>query len=254
MEIQFYSLFSGSKGNCSFFRYGNCTFLIDAGVSKKQIDLALSEIGESLDSVNAILVTHEHSDHVKGLPMIGKHYPRLPIFIPKKSLNHLKDDCGRYVPFDDVMELKSKKEDVTVRAFKTYHDSYASVGYSIYTPCGQVVVCTDTGIVSNEMIEEIKGCRGLVLEANYDKQMLKNGSYPASLKSRIDSKFGHLSNNDCGDVLCKIFTSNLESVILGHLSEENNLPNVALETVTKIFIHPEVDVKVARKNECVKLF
>lgn len=229
--------------------------LIDLGVSKKSICSALEEIGESLDGISAVLITHEHSDHIKGMKAVCSDRP-FPVFIPKACLDAIGDAGKNIVPFGGQLKLQSNVESISVSSFETSHDSVASVGYVITTPEGKVGICTDTGYLTEDAIAKLTGCRGLVMESNYDPVMLSDGPYPAVLKSRILSRKGHLSNIDCAKSIIRLYSPSLKSVILAHLSEENNKPELAFETVREITEKNgiKIDLKVAKKNESVSLF
>ena len=229
--------------------------LIDLGAGKKQLSSALEEIGESLGEISAVLITHEHSDHIKGLKAVCSSFS-FPVFIPKACLEACGETAGNAVPFGGRLRLNSNTESVTVTSFETSHDSSASVGYVIETPEGKIGICTDTGCLTADAAAHLSGCRGLVLESNYDPVMLADGIYPATLKRRILSDRGHLSNIDCAEAICRLYSPALESVILAHLSEENNTPSLALGTVMN-FLEKKgigIDVKVALKSGAVSLF
>lgn len=232
MELKIYSLFSGSSGNCTWFKIGDLQFLIDAGGSCKAINDALRSLGSSLDKISHIFVTHEHSDHVKGLPVICKRF-KPTLHINKGSFRNSTALCGALDPMlvDFLMADGTPVqlgEGVKVYAYKTPHDSYHSCAYVV--ECGQkrFAVATDMGYVTKGIAEILTGVEALILESNYDALMLKNGVYPEYLKHRIASDKGHLDNKIAARFGAYLAGSGTSCIVLGHLSEENNTPELAL--------------------------
>lgn len=227
-----YPLFSSSKGNCIYFGNSESGILIDCGVSCKRICSALSDNGLSPDAVKGVFITHTHSDHVKGLSVFLKKY-RIPLYAQQRNLDILFEE-GKLpegtvcFPIDDI---EARVCGFTVTSFVTPHDAPASCGYRVCYPDGKVAaLCTDLGEVTSTVWESIIGADLVMLEANYDTDMLKNGSYPPDLKRRIASKYGHLSNSECGSRLAMLAERGTMHFILGHLSEENNTPQAAEQT------------------------
>ena len=237
VNITAYTLYSGSSGNCVYVRTPDTEILFDAGVSARAVEKGLNDVQSSLSNIRAIFVTHEHSDHTKGLEVISKkhHIPthmitacaRALIRNPEASL--LKDlylhPCGFSVTFGST----------TVRSFPTPHDSAASVGYTVeYTENGMTEkfgLATDIGHITSDLTSSLIGASAVVIEANHDVNMLFSGPYPYHLKLRIRSDHGHLSNEDCGR-LAKILAENgTRDFILAHLSKENNFAPIAESTV-----------------------
>ncbi|MBQ9940514.1 MAG: MBL fold metallo-hydrolase [Clostridia bacterium] len=229
------TLFSGSDGNCTYIKSGNTEILIDAGGSAKRIDCALKQIDTSLCNINAIYITHEHSDHVASLQVILKNL-KIPVYITLESAQSICNpqtsglfrECFYIIQPDKIYETG----DITVMPFKTPHDSAMSVGYRLCSGNESVGYATDTGHVSDTMRKFLLGCKRVVIESNHDVGMLQNGPYPPYLKRRILSQNGHLSNDDCAKFVCELTDSGCESVILAHLSKENNTPESALNTVS----------------------
>lgn len=221
-----YPLFSSSKGNCTYIGSREAGILIDDGVSLARLKNALTVNGLSLDAVKAVFVTHEHSDHIKGLDMLTKK-TRIPVFAQGITLEGLLD---KGILHGEYYELKGGEEVCGIRAecFATSHDTPQSCGYRLTFRDGKsAAVCTDLGYVSPEVENALLGTDCVLLESNYDIEMLRNGSYPYYLKTRIFGKTGHLSNTESGAFAARLIQSGTTRLILGHLSQENNTPQIA---------------------------
>lgn len=229
------SLASGSSGNSSFLIHKNTHFLIDVGVSKKCIESELADLNENAKNINAIFITHEHIDHIKGLgPFIRAH--QIPVYLTGgtceavfkyKALGPV--DRGLFnviIPGIDYMI-----SGITVRAVATNHDAAEPVAYRFSADDKSIAVVTDLGIYTDSIVSELQGIDGCLIEANHDIRMLEMGPYPYQLKLRILGKNGHLSNDACVDFIKLLMKDRLKKVILGHLSKENNLPKIAYETI-----------------------
>ncbi len=220
-------LASGSKGNAIFVESGQTRLLIDAGLSAREIHRRLELLQTNGDSLNAVLVTHEHSDHCRGLgPLVRRH--RLPVFIHHRTRTALSnpgrlDDCQE---FDDGNTFTVR--DIQIETVPLTHDAVATVGYIVHTPAGKVGVLTDLGLATRLVAERYRHCRVLVLEFNHNPQMLRDGPYPWALKQRIRSAHGHLSNEQAAALLSDLAWEGLECVFLAHLSETNNCPQIAV--------------------------
>lgn len=227
-----YPLFSSSQGNSTFIGTEKGGILIDAGVSCKRLCEALKVNRLSPESVKAIFITHEHSDHIKGLKVFGSKI-NCPIYGKKESLELLiKED--KISSKNPVMEITKSISicGMEVSAFNTPHDSVASCGYKIHTADDKYcAVCTDLGHITPEIEDALIGCRLVLLESNYDEMMLRTGDYPLSLKQRILSMHGHLSNDECASQIKKLIKKGTKYFVLGHLSPENNRPQIADKTV-----------------------
>ncbi len=227
-------LYSSSSGNSTFLGGARGGILIDAGVSCKRLVTALESINISPEAISGILITHEHSDHIKGLLNFTKKY-RTPIFTGLKTAEYLAQND--LVSPNSVINVFSSVErfcvdEFEIHPFKTPHDSRESFGFRIKNPEGKIITsCTDLGEVTNEVHNNLLGASVCLIEANYDEKMLSNGRYPYPLKQRIRSNHGHLSNVNCADELEILIQSGTEQIILGHLSQENNTPYVARQTV-----------------------
>jgi phosphoribosyl 1,2-cyclic phosphodiesterase len=228
------SLFSGSKGNCTLIDTGCTRLLIDAGGSAKAICEALAKVGYCLSDIDAVFVTHEHGDHTCGLATLVKKHP-VPVHMTETSARALSLSDGsplweHLVTHNGEFTL-ALSEDCRVEAFLAPHDSVCCVGYRVTCGSVSVGIATDLGYVTQRVYDRLRGCEAVVLEANHDRDMVRNGSYPASLKQRILSGGGHLSNDDCAEVAGALARSGTRAILLAHLSKENNTPSCALDTV-----------------------
>ena len=226
----FCSLFSGSSGNCEYIGYNGEGILIDAGVSAKRINNALNENDIDPGSILAIFVTHEHIDHISGLRVFAAKH-QIPVFASEKTICALQKDekiCNSLTlfSFENTISIGS----FTVERFDTSHDCEGSSGYKVTTPDNKTAaVCTDLGYISEQIVQKLCGCSLVMLESNHDVSMLRNGNYPISLKQRIASDKGHLSNPSCADILPELVSSGTAQIVLGHLSKENNRPQLAYD-------------------------
>jgi phosphoribosyl 1,2-cyclic phosphodiesterase len=221
-------LASGSKGNAIFIEAGGSKILIDAGLSAREVINRLAAIGVAGGELDAILVSHEHTDHTRGAGTLARRV-KIPLLISYPTLSH----TGRLLEKAEVIEFESGYpfafRDILIDPFPTTHDASDPVGFIIECREGRVGMATDLGIVTRLVRDKLSGCRAVILESNHDEEMLLNGPYPWHLKQRIKSRHGHLSNHDSAALLEEIVHGGLEGVFLAHLSEVNNDPAVALE-------------------------
>ena len=232
--ITFLSLTSGSSGNATFISDGNSKILIDCGMSGSRLKSALSNVDVDISELDAVLITHEHSDHIKGLGVIARKY-QIPVFATFKSFSGMKN-IGE---FDDSLknaitdELEIGK--IGIRAFSIPHDALDPVGYNFFIDNTKLSLATDIGKMNDDVFTSIEGSKYVILESNHDVDILRLGSYPYNLKKRILSPFGHLSNEDAAKTALKLAESGTEHFMLAHLSRENNLPEIAQVTTENIF-------------------
>ncbi len=224
-------LFSGSTGNSTYISTPNGGILIDAGASFKGLVCELERAGGKIEDICAIAVTHEHSDHIKGLKTFLSKV-KVPLIASHKTMETLSAlNCLPAGTQTLCTETEVSVGDILIRRFPTSHDCEGSSGYSINTPDGKKIsVCTDLGVVTQEVATALCGSNVVLLESNHDVQMLKRGPYPPHLKLRIMSDSGHLSNNDCAAQLPFLLENGTTRIILGHISRHNNLPMLAISS------------------------
>ena len=249
------SLYSGSKGNSMLIESEKTKILIDAGRSARALCSALCELGESIEEIDAIFITHEHSDHIGALQNLLKKH-RIPVHIVGISAAKLLE--GKLCDHRDIVCTHSPMftvefDDMTVKSFSTPHDSEYSVGYVIDVGTAKIGYATDIGYITDEIRGALIGCESVVLECNHDLQMLMDGPYPYDLKLRIKSNKGHLSNADCASFASDLCLNGTKNILLAHLSEENNEPSLAFDSVWSAIADESVNLKVASQYERVKL-
>lgn len=244
MKIKFCSLSSGSSGNCQYIEANNSKILVDAGFSGKQIESLLNSIGVSAKELDGIFVTHEHGDHIKGVGVLSRRY-NLPIFANEKTWIGMEKTIGK-ISEENTKIFVSEKDlnikDFGIHPIRISHDAREPVGYIIYYKNKKISIVTDTGWVSDPNKDKIKGSNLYLMESNHDVDMLWEGSYPLFLKERVLSTRGHLSNEDAGKILGDVIVGSGEVVLLGHLSGENNNPELAHRTVKNVIKGRGIDV------------
>lgn len=233
--FNFYNLCSGSTGNSSLIQTENSKILIDAGGSAKKITEALSSINVDISSLDAILVTHEHIDHVQSLGTISKKY-NIPVFANKETWEAMPDQKAKILDsnqklFDVNSEFEIK--DILLKPFSIPHDAANPCGFNFFHDNQKASIATDLGHITPEIMENLAKSKFILLESNYDPNILKCSKYPYALKLRISGPDGHLSNETCGKVVSKLIPTGLSNVLLGHLSKENNFPELAYKTVVE---------------------
>lgn len=252
MELTVFA--SGSTGNCCLVRSGNAGVLVDAGISARRIRAGLAEAGMPLSGIAAILITHEHSDHIKGLCVLLRSVP-IPVCAPEAVAAHLCREVPGAQPYvrPVPMEVPLPIGPFTVTAFPTPHDTPQSAGYRLAAEGSSAAVCTDTGCVTEVMRRNLRGADIALIEANHDLEMLRTGPYPPALKRRILSDRGHLSNNDCALLAAELAGSGTKTLVLGHISKENNTPGIALRTVSRALSGTGVSLYAAPESGLLRL-
>ncbi|MDD6807716.1 MAG: MBL fold metallo-hydrolase [Oscillospiraceae bacterium] len=225
------TLYSGSSGNATYIGNEEEGILIDIGKNAKQTISSLLQIGVSPDKIKAVFITHEHIDHVAGLRVFCNKF-KVPVFATNGTLSKL--DIGGHLKGDfDVFCMTDYADvsDMHIELFHTLHDASESCGYTVSFSDGRKAsVATDLGVMTESVLDALLGSTALVLESNHDIKMLENGPYPYPLKRRILSEYGHLSNDMCGESAVKLVESGAKHLLLGHLSAENNIPELAYQT------------------------
>lgn len=215
---------------------------MDAGLSGKKIQQEIINIGEDPKNINAIFVTHEHTDHIQGVGILSRRFD-IPIYANEKTWEAMNPIIGD-VKSHNIKILNEDTEvgDLFIQSFDISHDAVQPVGYNIYYKNKKISMVTDTGCVNENIIKKIQGSDLMLVESNHDEDMVLIGPYPWSLKRRVLGDFGHMSNDTAGDLICKAIKKGTEIVLLGHLSKENNFPELAYKTVENILIQNGIDV------------
>lgn len=244
-------LSSGSKGNTTYIETEETKILIDCGNSSKYIIDKLKELNVEPKAIDAILITHVHSDHIKGLQTLLKHINPV-VYMTKKMYPYLN-----YVDnYQLIEENKITIKDITIDVIKTSHDAEDSVGYIVNNKDKSVVYVTDTGYINKKYFDILSNRNVYIFESNHDIEMLNNGKYPFELRKRILSDKGHLSNYDSAKYLATFIGTSTKKIILAHLSEENNTEELALSTLKERLQKENIDFKnitIARQNEETEL-
>ncbi len=259
--LQFSSLYSGSTGNSLFVQSDNTKILVDCGVSGKKIVDALAEKSVDINSINAIIVTHEHIDHIRSLATLSTKY-NIPVYASNGTWDAMPENQAKISKENQqFFNVKDKFEigDLIIKPFAIPHDAADPCGFNIFCNNQKLSIATDIGHMTKDIIKRLENSSLLMLEANYDPEVLKCGSYPYALKSRILGPNGHLPNSSAGKTIAILLESGLNTAILGHLSKENNFPELAYRTVLEELelnnsnIN-KLDLNVASRSEPSKLF
>lgn len=258
--LNFCSLYSGSSGNCLFVENNSTKILVDCGVSGRKVCEGLESIDKKIEDIDAIIVTHEHSDHVQSLGLISKKY-NIPVYantetwqaMPTQSQKILENNKKTFNN-DNDFEIGN----LLIHPFSTPHDAANPCGFNIYSGKRKISIATDLGHMDNVILENLKGSSFILLESNYDPEILKVSKYPYILKQRIAGPNGHLSNSTAGKTIGCLIQNDLKTVMLGHLSKENNFPELAYQTVVEELIGQNIDtneisLSVANRNNPTKI-
>ncbi len=230
-------LSSGSKGNTTYIETKEAKIIIDMGNSCKYVKEKLKEMDIDPSCLDAILITHTHVDHIKGLKVFLNKYD-ICVYCIKEMLNDMDYVSNYHFIDSDVFEIK----DMVINVIKTSHDTPSSVGYVISNNNSSVVYITDTGYINKKYFSLLKNRDIYILESNHDIEMLNNGRYPFALRQRILSDKGHLSNYDCSKYLANFKGDKTKYILLAHLSEENNTPDIAYKTLVDRFKEDNIDI------------
>lgn len=255
MELRFCSLASGSSGNCYVIQTDTTSVMMDAGISARKIQQGLENL-KAGETPQALLLTHEHDDHVKGMTTLAKRFPQMMVYATEGTWGNLSQSAAP----EQVQVLTDGQTltigDLQIQTFAVSHDAAAPVGYSLRHGEKQITIVTDTGYCSDEILAQAEQADLLVLEANHDVDMLRIGGYPWFLKQRILGDRGHLSNETAGRCLVELLRRNEKKrqVFLAHLSRKNNFPEMAYQTVKNIledanyYIGNQVRLEILRRD------
>lgn len=234
--LKFCTLFSGSSGNSAFIGNDTAKLLVDAGVTAKSIEHELALINEDPRDIDVILITHEHIDHVRGAGVLARRYG-MKIAVNRPTWYAMAPDVGKIDPdqviFTDELNGSFTVGGLEIEPFPISHDAADPVGYSVSDRRHKITVATDTGYLSPALHDYCSGSSAVLIEANHDLDMLENGSYPKALIARIRGKRGHMCNELCGEFAAELAENGTRAIIIGHLSNENNIPELAYETVRR---------------------
>ncbi|MCD6271441.1 MAG: MBL fold metallo-hydrolase [Deltaproteobacteria bacterium] len=247
-------LASGSKGNSTYVSDGSTSILVDAGLSGIEIERRLQSKEIDPNHIDAVLVSHEHTDHIGGVGVLSRRF-NLPVFISRKTETAAISRIGTIAQkeyFEQGSQFTIKT--LTIHPFSTSHDAVDSSGFTLSSNGTKIGIATDLGIATRMVKEHLKGCSLIILEANHDTDMLVNGPYPWHLKQRIKSRTGHLSNSEAKNLLKDIICNDLRYVILAHLSETNNHPEKALNIVSEATKGYKAQLTVARQDDGCQVF
>ena len=250
--VKIFPLYSGSGGNCTLVQSDNANLLVDVGLGCRATLSALKMYNLSLSDITAIVVTHEHSDHIGGISSFVSHSP-VPVYAPKA----IADLVAKRATCCDVSGIADMTEiaDLRIDRYECSHDAAACYGYRFSDGTNSVATVTDTGCVTTGLVDFLAPCDRIQLESNHDVDMLKCGQYPYPLNRRILSDFGHLSNDQATQVLSDLVGSNVKSVILAHLSEHNNTAELAFNNVVNMYVDKglvegrDISVYVAKQHD-----
>jgi phosphoribosyl 1,2-cyclic phosphodiesterase len=235
MTLHFSVLASGSTGNAIYVETEDQRFLVDAGLSGKQMDALFQQIGRDMKSLSGILVTHEHSDHIKGIGIVARKY-KLPIYANEKTWNAMNGLIGE-VPVEQKftfdMETVKSFGSLDIESFGVSHDAAEPMFYVFHHEGKKLVLITDTGYVSDRMKGIISNADAYVFESNHDVQMLRMGRYPWNIKRRILGDYGHVSNEDAAIAMSEVIGDNTKEIYLAHLSADNNMKDLARMAVSQ---------------------
>lgn len=254
--FDFCSLYSGSSGNSLLVKTENTNILIDAGVSSKKIETALNNLNINPNDLDGILITHEHTDHVQGLGTFAKKFD-LPVFVNRKTLDAMPKQKEKIAEKNiNLIKIEEKFEinDLKIKPFAIPHDAANPCGFCISKDDKKISIATDFGQMSNSIIKNLEESLFILLESNYDPEVLKCSKYPYQLKTRIAGPTGHLSNEMAGKTISHLLQSGLKQAMLGHLSKESNFPELAYKTVIEEIMsnHSKNDnflLSVAKREE-----
>ena len=242
--LRFQSFLSSSSGNCTFLTDGEAKILVDCGANGKYITECLNRIDINPEELDAILISHSHRDHVCGAGIMSRRFD-IPIFASEETWEDMSSLIGKISTMNTKIIEKNDElsfGDIAVKPFSIPHDAKGSIAFRFETERTSMAIATDIGHISDELYNNLSGCEFVIIEANHDLEMLRNGVYPYHLKTRILSDSGHLSNVDCGKLCVMLAKDGTKAFWLGHLSAENNTPELAYNTVKSALNDSGIDV------------
>ncbi len=258
--LKFCSLYSGSSGNCLFVSSKNTKILVDCGTSCKKICEGLASISSSIEEIDAILITHEHSDHIQSLGMVSQKF-NIPVYANIETWNAMESTKQKISP-SNINYFNVNEDflinDLEIHPFSIPHDAANPCGFNIHNGKKKMSIATDIGHMDTSTLQELEQSSFILLESNYEPEMLNVSRYPFALKQRIKGPYGHLSNEDAGKTISYLMKKDLKQVMLGHLSKENNFPELAYKTVAEELMNNNSDINtiklnVAKRNEPSKI-
>ncbi|MCQ2329577.1 MAG: MBL fold metallo-hydrolase [Paludibacteraceae bacterium] len=246
-SLIFFSMGSGSSGNCYYIGTCDWGILIDAGIPVRAIKRGLRQHGLGFNNIWGVIVTHDHTDHIKSVGVLGEIL-HLPVYVTREMYNGINHNYRVTEKLNSAQFYKKGEhfqiKDFDIQSFPVSHDASDSVGFTISYKNKRFVIATDLGFIGKEAAEHISRANFLVIEANYDETMLKNGPYPYPLKERVRSHLGHMCNDQTAQFVAANANAELSHIFLCHLSNENNTPQIAYETVHKALTEKGIEVKL----------
>jgi len=253
-DLEVCALASGSKGNSTYISDGSTSILIDAGLSGIELERRLQSKKRRPENIDAILVSHEHRDHIQAAGVLSRRF-NIPVYLTPKTWKAAEQILGK---ISDIRHFECgtgfKINNLEICPFSISHDAQDPAGLTVRKNGTKVGIATDLGIATALVKEHLKNCSLLIIEANHDPEMLMNGPYPWYLKQRVKSRTGHLSNKDSGELLKEIIHEQLQHVLIGHMSEKNNTPYKALEVVGQAMNGCRAGIAIAPQDRCSELF
>lgn len=253
-------MYSGSSGNCQYIKTENTTILVDAGLSGKKIQQEIVNIGEDPKKIDAIFITHEHADHIQGAGIMSRRLD-VPIYANAKTWEAMSEALGSIKSHNiRIMDDFAEVGDLTLKSFDISHDAAHPVGYNIFYKNKKISLVTDTGCVKDSIANSIMDSDLLLVESNHDEDMVLIGPYPWPLKRRVLGEFGHMSNDTAGHLITRVVKRGNEIVLLGHLSKENNFPQLAYKTVENILkencieVNPGICLDMTYRDRSSKVY
>lgn len=258
MDFIMCAIASGSSGNCTFLQAGDNRILIDVGISGKKVIAGLEEIEVDPVTIQGIFITHEHSDHIKGVGILSRKF-NIPIYATTKvwktmleenMIGKIPEENQKIIIKDEYLQM----DDLHILPYSIYHDAVDPVGYIFEYKNKKITLATDIGMIDEHIMAHLRGSHGILMEFNHDIHMVEAGTYPFHLKKRILGDYGHLSNEVAAQVLVDIYHDDLKWALLGHLSRENNIPDLAYITAKvaleeqNIEIGKDIELSVARRD------